>query len=166
MADWFGSARSNYFRVKDEKKFREWASSCGLTVASSKDPYRMVLNDAKPEDEPLFAVYPDDSSDFGGWPSQRFVEGPPVPDDDTGVMEQEDGDFVDLDITEELAQHLPEGEVAILMEIGNEKLRYLTGWATAVRVKDGKPEFLPINLNDIYSRVTADWGVVPTKAEY
>ncbi len=30
MADWYGTARSNYFRVKDEAAFRKEAESLGL----------------------------------------------------------------------------------------------------------------------------------------
>lgn len=32
MADWYGNSRSNYFKVKDEVEFREWADCLSLTV--------------------------------------------------------------------------------------------------------------------------------------
>ena len=32
MANYYATARSNYFAVKDEKAFREWAARLGLTV--------------------------------------------------------------------------------------------------------------------------------------
>ncbi len=39
----------------------------------------------------------------------------------------------DFDLVEELAQHLADGEIAVLVEAGAEKLRYITGDAVAVR---------------------------------
>ena len=32
MANYYATARSNYFAVKDEKAFREWADFLGLTI--------------------------------------------------------------------------------------------------------------------------------------
>jgi hypothetical protein len=37
-----------------------------------------------------------------------------------------------LDLFGEVAGHLVEGSVAVFIEVGAEKLRYLTGWAVAV----------------------------------
>lgn len=37
MANWYGSARSNYFRVKDRDAFLAWAEELGLTVMHTKD---------------------------------------------------------------------------------------------------------------------------------
>jgi len=48
--------------------------------------------------------------DGSGWPSTRGSH---------------DGDDVDVDLTAELATHLVDGAVAIIMETGAEKLRYL-----------------------------------------
>lgn len=49
-------------------------------------------------------------SEDGGLPSNRYDE-------------ETDG-YVDIDLAKELAEHLAEGQVAILMECGAEKLRY------------------------------------------
>jgi hypothetical protein len=53
MADWYGSARTNYVRVTDEAKFREMARFWNLEVIES---------DGK------LGLYPDDGG-FGDWPS-------------------------------------------------------------------------------------------------
>jgi len=53
MADWYGSARTNYVRVTDEAKFREMAKFWNLRVIES---------------EGKFGLYPDDGG-FGDWPS-------------------------------------------------------------------------------------------------
>lgn len=71
----------------------------------------------------------------GGWPSSYH-------DEDVG-------DYVDYDITDFVAEHLADGAVAILMETGAEKLRYVAGHAVAV---NSKGEYKTVNLNDIYEQ--------------
>lgn len=121
MANWYGSARSNYFRVKDDTAFRAMAKSVGLGVWE---------ND---EDKSLLAVYPLDN-DSGGWPSSKFNEAT--------------NDYDEIDLADEIAPHLAEGEVAVLMEVGAEKLRYLSGTAIAV---NHKGETTAVSLDDIYA---------------
>lgn len=53
MANWYGSARSNYFAVKDEKAFREWAAEFNMEVI---------------EKDGLFGLLPGDTED-GNWPA-------------------------------------------------------------------------------------------------
>ena len=65
--------------------------------------------------------------------------------------------------TEELSKHLQEGQVAILMEAGAEKLRYVFGQAVAV---DHEGNELYVNLRDIYKLVEEEWGARPTPCEY
>ena len=137
MANWYGSSRSNYFKVKDEAAFRKWADELGLTVITNLNP-----------EGTLFGVYPGDSDD-GFWPSFVF------------------GDFDDeereVDICAELAEHLAEGEVAVLMTIGAAKLRYLIGHATAVKWTG---ETVEVSINDIYEKAFKVFGVKPTPGEY
>src|SRR6185312_6909258 len=97
MANWYGSARSNYFRVKDTDAFLRWAERRGLGI---------FKNDQAPD---ILAIHPGDTTDSGGWPSYD--------------LENEE----ELDLVSELAEHLAPGQIAILLEIGAEKLRYLTG---------------------------------------
>lgn len=132
MADWYGNSRSNYFKVKDEVEFREWADCLSLTVW---------------EKDGGFAIA--GICDMGGWPSSRL--------DDS-----DDSD--DVDIPEELSKHLAEDEVAILMEVGAEKLRYVTGIAIAISWTGG---IVQINLNDIYALAQEKFGDANiTRAEY
>ncbi len=63
----------------------------------------------------------------------------------------------------DLAPHLVEDQVAILIEIGNEKLRYLIGHATAVH-SSGRS--IAISLNDIYREANEAFGVDASRAEY
>ena len=116
MANYCATARSNYFGVKDETAFREWADGLDLRVITQGS---------------LFAIHP--NSD-GGWPSLRFPK-------DAEAEEEE------IDLRAELAQHLVEGDVAVLVEAGAERLRYVCGYAWAVNSSGDTNE---ISLNDIY----------------
>ena len=55
MANWEGYARSNYFKVKDEEKFRAWATGLNLEIY---------------EEGGLFGI----ASEDGDWPDQRENE--------------------------------------------------------------------------------------------
>ena len=66
------------------------------------------------------------------------------------------------DFLEDLTKHLEENEVAIMIECGAEKLRYITGVAYAI---NSKGETSTINLNDIYEEANL-LGNNITAAEY
>ena len=89
------------------------------------------------------------NSEDGGLPSSRYDE--------------ETDDYVDIDLTKELAEHLAEGQVAVLMECGAEKLRFITGFATAV---SWTGETVRISLDDIYQKAQEAFGVEPSRASY
>lgn len=125
MASYTAAARSNYFRVKNPKAFRRWCDRLNLDI--------LMPDDAGPE--PFFAITP--SSDTGSWPSFH-------PDTDE-----------EIDIHQELAPHLDPRDVAILMQSGHEKLRFITGFATAVHA-DGR--CITISLRDIYDRAREEFG--------
>jgi hypothetical protein len=61
----------------------------------------------------------------------------------------------ELDLAKELAAHLDPRDVAILFEIGCEKLRYLVGRATAIHT-DGST--VHVSLNDIYQEAVREFG--------
>ena len=104
--------------------------------------HRQVWSDG----DELFALA-DNSEGF--WPHERWDE------------EAEEG--IDCDFGVELQGHLADGEVAILMTTGAEKLRYLTGYAVALNA-DGRR--LDVNLDNIYDKVRAEFGVHPTQVSY
>ncbi|MHB1841296.1 MAG: hypothetical protein ACYCPD_16180 [Acidobacteriaceae bacterium] len=142
MADWHGTARSNYFHVKDEATFRKEAESLGLEVMTSDS------------DSDLFMVTPDGSDDKGGWPTWS-------PDESDA-----DGDPLEVDIVGFLSKHLVKGEIVVLMECGAEKLRYLTGHATAFN-SNGKR--VDLDLGDIYQKAAKRFHVPVeniTEAQY
>ncbi len=131
MADWYGTARSNYFQVRDEAAFRIWAEKRNLHVFER--PHTA-------ESPALFGVYSEDG--YGGWPSSD-VE-----------LEEETGDG-SIDLCAELAPHLRDGQIAVLMEIGAERHRYLTGIAVAV---DYAGRTVEVTLDDVYQRAAIEFG--------
>jgi hypothetical protein len=100
--------------------------------------------EAQKNDDGTFTLFAEE----GFWPSLR---------------DDELGDPQDVDFVAELAAHLAEGEVAVLMQAGAEGLRYILGTALAIH-SDGR--LLTLELDDIYGRVKETWGVEPTPAEY
>lgn len=139
MADWYGTSRSNYFRVKDPEEFKKWAYAAHLGYFQQHG---------------FFCITGELTGD-GCWPSQKTVE-------------NEDGseDEVDFDVVDELPDHLAEGEVAVLMSSGAMKLQAVTGEAIAV-TWDGRT--IAMSLNDIYEQAATEFRVPVTsitKAEY
>ena len=137
MANWYGTSRSNYFHVKDKEAFWQFVVDTGVKAFT--------------DDQGRYAVAADSEND-GYWPSSIFKC-------------HEDGteDYEDIDFEDELAPHLADGEVAVLMTAGAEKLRYVTGYAIAVK-NDGSR--MTLDINDIYDNVLHAWGIDPSRAEY
>jgi hypothetical protein len=124
-----------------------WARSNRFKVADA-DNFTAWVDDleleAQKNDDGTFTLFAEE----GFWPSLR---------------DDELGDPQDVDFVAELAAHLAEGEVAVLMQAGAEGLRYILGTALAIH-SDGR--LLTLELDDIYGRVKETWGVEPTPAEY
>ena len=134
MANYYAAARTNYFRVKDEQAFRKWAGDLSCEICDDQ--------------EGRFCLLPGEYTDDGTFPSCRF---------------DENNDGVDFEFEEELAQHLQPGSVAIIMESGAEKLRYVHGHAIAIR-SDGKQ--VSLSLRDIYDKAEKELEGEVTAAEY
>jgi hypothetical protein len=62
------------------------------------------------------------------------------------IEDLESEETIDIDFAGELSTHLEEGWVAIIQEIGSEKLRYLNGYACAV---NWMGTFRSVNIDDI-----------------
>ncbi len=128
------TARSNYFRVKDDAEFRQWAQRRSLYVIPTEQG-----------GQNYFMIQP--SSD-GSWPSEYL-------NDDTGNIEE-------FDLVPELARHLRDEDVAVLMEVGHEGARYVAGVALAVNARG---EIRRVSLEDIYE-LAKGLGPQVTEAEY
>lgn len=138
MANFYATARSNYFAVKDETEFKNWAATLNLTVWDGESEDR----------KGLFAIEPGNSTDSGDWPSSTY-------DEDTDEYE-------DYDLATELAPFLADDHVAILMSVGNEKLRYVAGNAVAI---NNKGITVSVDLDRIYENAKL-LGKHLTRAEH
>jgi len=152
MANYYGSARTNYFKVKDMEAFDKALENVPdiEVVRENIPPYSAEGIVPEGFDFGGVGVLVSDG-DCGGFPSFGFDE--------------ETGDDFDIDLGELIADHLADGEVAILMECGAEKLRYVVGWAEAI---NNKRERRFIQLGDIYdmAKTLTDRPEDITKAEY
>ena len=134
MANFYGTARTNYFKVKDVDAFKAWIETLPSIQLIEKNG-----------EFAFYSICPDS----GTFPSS--------------VWDEESEDFVDIDLVLELAKHLTEDSIAVLMEAGAEKVRYINGWAVAV---NHKGQIENIWLDDIYSKAEQRFGIKPTRAEY
>ena len=150
--NFYGSARSNFFKVKDPEGFEAWALERALVVLESR------LNPGS------YAVFPNpDKGEDGCWPTSVTLIPPEGLDEDArydwleaaGADEMEQ---VEIDVPSALAEQLAEGEIAVLMQAGSEGLRYVSGHATAV-AWDGRE--VDIDLVDIYKLAATTFGVLP-----
>jgi len=120
MANYYESARTNYFQVKDIDAFKsELEMFKALEVVPSErdgKTYVCLLNDN--ENGFPFDIY-DDSLE----------------------------DYVEIDWEAIFTKHLQDDSVAIIIGSGSERLRYIRGYAFAFNNK-GETKFL--SLDDIY----------------
>jgi hypothetical protein len=138
MANYYGQARTNYFQVKDLKAWRKELGDYPVELIETKDDAGTIR-----------VGFMDANQDGGGL--------------DWSWWDFETDDDVEIDWTDILARHLADNEVAILMEVGSEKYRYLTGWAMAV---NNKKETREISLSKDIMAVAQELGDNVTGATY
>ena len=138
MANYYESARSNYFKVKDIEAFeKELEMVKSLEVSKSESH-----NDQRRDYVCLL------SDNENGFPFDYYDES----------LE----DYVEIDWEGIFARHLKDDSVAIIIGAGAEKLRYIRGYAYAFNNK-GETRFL--SLDDIYE-MAKPLGSDIQKAEY
>lgn len=124
MANYEPHARSNYFAVKNVEAFTAFCARWGLELIQEREQAE--------QKGPLVGFLCDSEQ---GIPTTLVNE-------DTGFDD-------DVDFIGELSQQLADGAVAVVMEAGYEKMRYLAGYAVAVNAAG---EQVSINLHEIYDR--------------
>lgn len=137
MANYYGSARSNYFKVKDEAAF----------LAALEDVPDIEIHGVN---EKGFCILVN-GGDYGGWPTM-------------GWDDEEEDDF-EIDLPVLVSEHLLDDEVAIFMESGAEKLRYIVGYAEAINNKGERKTISLMDIYDIAKGMTSKPENV-TQAEY
>ena len=150
MANYYGQFRSNYFHVKDVEAFKAWADRVDVRVL-------------KKETNQMWMVCSSDMSDSGGIPDTEDLPTGTATKPPGWTDEEFADEFRQFDFLKELSQHLAKYEIAIVMETGSEKLRYLHGWAGAIN-SEGKR--LEVSISDIYKKAIKKFNKVPTRAEY
>lgn len=85
----------------------------------------------------------------GAWPSFTYND--------------ETGDDEEIDLVALIAEHLADGQVAVMISAGSERQRYVSGYATAF-TNNAPP--VELNLSEIYNLAKNAFGVIPTLAEY
>lgn len=125
MANYYGTARSNYFKVKDLSEFTKALKDIEVEIVSPES------------DDGTVALLSRDA-DGAGWPTSAYNEAR--------------DEYEDIDLPALIAPHLEDGWVCVLMEVGNEKMRYLVGYADAF---NNKGEAVHVSLNEIFDRAKA-----------
>lgn len=129
MANWYGTARSNKFKVVDVDAFTEELSDVNINIDIDGDTVTLFGSD-----------------ESGGWPSWAY---------DCENAEE-------FDLPTVIQRHLQEDSCAVLMEVGAEKLRYVTGWSCAI----SKNEVVYVNLDEIYKHAEEMMGAPVETATY
>lgn len=137
MANYYGTARTNYFAVKDAEAFKNEMAEISVNV----------IEQAHPTEGTLYGFL-DADPDGGGMPWEK--------------LDEDSDEYIEIDWAGLFSRHLKDGWVAVMMEAGAEKYRYLTGYAVAY---NNKGESRTINLSDIY-KVALEIGTEITHAEY
>lgn len=126
---WNGSSRTNYVRIKDEQALRE-----------ALEPWEVKVS--KHYLRPDYFML-EGTCDDGDFPTSST---------------DDDGNEIEFSFEELVVPHLAEGEVLLTQVIGNDKLRYLTGYAYGY-AWDGR--VVSINTNDIHKLAAETFGVDP-----
>lgn len=117
MADYICAVRTNYFRVKDEENFREFASK----IRSENNDLEIW----EKEDENGEIV-------FGFGCCSRLIGVIP----EVGYTEDPDSAYDEF--LAGLQENVAEDDAVIIFEVGREKLRYLSGYATVITSNECK----------------------------
>jgi hypothetical protein len=148
MANFYGSARTNYAGFNADKVSLVKDIACAFSIEVFE------------KDEKL-GFFPSDNSDNGMFPSYVYISDASEAQQfqKAGLLDDEDEDFEGREIEfswDLITQYLNDGEVLVVQEVGAEKLRYLSGYASAYT---NKGMVKSISIDDIYGAVSAETGI-------
>lgn len=130
MANYECVLRSNYFHVKDEESFRAF-----MNTVSGEDIH---LWEEKDEKDGItlfgFGCYGSIYGVTGDEDDEEYEENEEE-DEDIEYEENEDDEDEENSYTlflKGLQEHIADNDAVIICEVGNEKLRYVTGFATVI----------------------------------
>lgn len=152
MANWYGTARTNYVLMRDEAALasaKALIAPTGMpTVGHHDNPLLLMVQGADDSDGAFCTGYREDDDDSD--------------DGDDGDDGDEWGDDREFDFAD-LARHMADGQVLVAIEAGAEKLRYISGFAKAW---NNKGEMVEVHLSDIYAKAKEAFGIDPAEATY
>lgn len=153
MANYYATARSNYFQVKDRAAFEAAMEPFDLSVEfetkvvpGNRYPRSFPEDQRNDLETAEYVCLLWNTGDTAGI-SQSYW------DEDANDGE---GDFADVDLLQLISTHLVEGSVAVFEEAGAEKFRYISAYALAV---NHLGDVVSININEIYDRAAAAFGI-------
>lgn len=143
MANYIGYARSNFFAVVDEAAFDLVCAKWGLCkIADADAGVGFYPDDAVWEDHSLPST-----------PRASWREAHEETDADGYIAD----DYNGPDLLDDLAPLLADDGVAVVMDVGHEKVMYVGGSATAI---NNRGERESVSLEDIYERAVRLGGRV------
>ena len=149
MATYGESTRSNYFGVKDKAAFARFCDRWSLEMIEEDGDCGFLAEDGIPPE-----ITKDcDECDQQGSNSAKCRE--------CAAQDKRDEE---ADFGAELCEQIVSGAVAVIITVGQEKMRYLSGDAAAYSPDHDDP--LTISTYDIYKLVKDKWGVETRPAEY
>jgi len=125
MANYYSTTRTNYFQVKNIKKFEDELYKFSENLEIHTNEKGVCILDHLGE----------------GFPSNYYNE--------------ENEDYLDIEWGDFFSKHLEKNYVAVIVESGAEKLRYVIGYASAY-TWDGRSTH--ISLDDIYKKAIENFG--------
>jgi hypothetical protein len=128
MANYEARFRTNNFRVKNKEQFEKFID----TLIGTDSEIQLDTN------KDQYTLY--------GYTS--------IPSE---IYDAHKDTYTGIDFYAEMRKYLADGEVMIIQEIGNEKLRYFTGLAVAM---DNKGKEIVINIDDINRKAMKKWKKV------
>lgn len=143
MANYEANGRTNYFRVKDLPALKAELLEYGITAATPEEARmgaEFVLSEGSASKAGTIALF-----SYGTWPQlddESVAARLEIEDEETPVPNKHES-LIHL-----VASHLVEGDVAIFISIGAEKMRYLGGYATAI---NSAGDTRSVDLDDIYT---------------
>jgi len=131
VADYYGKGRTNIFKVKDID---------ALTTALAGAEFIVEARPDRGADAVFIRVSDNDAA--GSWSQLVYTD--------------DDAEPTELFVPAMIAEHLQDGQVAVFVHAGSEKLRYLSAYSIAVHA-DGRQ--VRVDLDDIYQRAADEFGV-------
>lgn len=150
MANYYASARTNYVNVTDLEGLKASLKDFQVTVTPETvtNPNKVCIL----------------STHETGWDMEISVDNPEESEPVTELMPlgsiSEMSNYECLSFEKHIMPFIDVGQVLVAFQIGNENLRYLTGWTCAyIRDEDNQVRKVEIDLNHVYERAAKELEV-------